>query len=403
MYIDMYDLIKAELAAIASLGGQIQDFGGDRYFDHAHNDYHLCRTIPSWITSDWELVERVIDFHAIADEEHEGKYAGLGLAKQLAELQVIEKIPAALDNASPNDVLIRTLSRLLMEKFGVQFDVIVWPMSCTSWYSSYWRRFEEAVDPAVTDDYVLNKDLPFHYDINKDRDLNEFEREEFTAEDLKGDEEGEAAALLNGLASEFEKISPLKKLRTTATEIFSSQRCNRFRTTSEKIYGKKLAPSGRELATLMVAIDSLVLEREELRPLFLKAEDWKLLEALGISWFQKMESERPKRETDLLSAARAEVIFKHVYQSYQDIHAADSTQPQAPIKRSQPGTHGSFLDHVCMVDVAESTVPEVTNYSGDRNATLTWWKPRTITEVMLTKMWIKEGLLKKATLECGGE
>ncbi|KAJ7725138.1 hypothetical protein DFH07DRAFT_694107, partial [Mycena maculata] len=54
------------------LGGQIQDFGGDRYFDHALNDYHLCRTIASWITSDWELVERVINFHAIADKEHEG-------------------------------------------------------------------------------------------------------------------------------------------------------------------------------------------------------------------------------------------------------------------------------------------------------------------------------------------
>ncbi|KAJ7770292.1 hypothetical protein DFH07DRAFT_711827, partial [Mycena maculata] len=32
---------------------------------------------------------------------------------------------------------------------------------------------------------------------------------------------------------------------------------------------------------LKQAIDSWVLEREELRPLFLKAEDWKLLEMLG--------------------------------------------------------------------------------------------------------------------------
>jgi hypothetical protein len=28
-------------------------------------------------------------------------------------------------------------------------------------------------------------------------------------------------------------------------------------------------------------------------------------------------------------------------------------------------------------------------------------KPKTITEAMLTKMWIKAGLLKKASLECG--
>ena len=54
--------------------------------------FTFAGTIASWITSEWELVERVIDFHVIEDKEHEGEYAALGLAKQLANFQVLEKI-----------------------------------------------------------------------------------------------------------------------------------------------------------------------------------------------------------------------------------------------------------------------------------------------------------------------
>ncbi|KAF8142376.1 hypothetical protein K438DRAFT_1450176, partial [Mycena galopus ATCC 62051] len=34
--------------------------------------FTFCGTIGSWITEDWELVERVLDFHPIEDKEHEG-------------------------------------------------------------------------------------------------------------------------------------------------------------------------------------------------------------------------------------------------------------------------------------------------------------------------------------------
>jgi hypothetical protein len=54
--------------------------------------FTFAGTIASWITSDWELVERVLDFHAIEDKEHEGEYAALGLAKRLAEFEALEKI-----------------------------------------------------------------------------------------------------------------------------------------------------------------------------------------------------------------------------------------------------------------------------------------------------------------------
>lgn len=54
--------------------------------------FTFAGTIGSWITEDWELVERVLDFHPIEDKEHEGEYAGAFMAKRLSELQVLEKI-----------------------------------------------------------------------------------------------------------------------------------------------------------------------------------------------------------------------------------------------------------------------------------------------------------------------
>ncbi|KAJ6483392.1 hypothetical protein C8R45DRAFT_768426, partial [Mycena sanguinolenta] len=34
--------------------------------------FTFAGTIGSWISSDWELLERVLDFHPIEDKEHEG-------------------------------------------------------------------------------------------------------------------------------------------------------------------------------------------------------------------------------------------------------------------------------------------------------------------------------------------
>jgi hypothetical protein len=76
----------------------------------------------------------------ISDKDHEGEYAAAGLAKHLSEFEILEKIsrpPSALldlrrlfslylsaltlDNHPVNDVLVRALSKILREKFDVQF------------------------------------------------------------------------------------------------------------------------------------------------------------------------------------------------------------------------------------------------------------------------------------------
>ncbi|KAF8186574.1 hypothetical protein K438DRAFT_1596191, partial [Mycena galopus ATCC 62051] len=54
--------------------------------------FTFAGTIGSWITEDWELVERVLDFHPIQDKEHEGVRAAYALAGRLSQLQILEKI-----------------------------------------------------------------------------------------------------------------------------------------------------------------------------------------------------------------------------------------------------------------------------------------------------------------------
>ncbi|KAK7001674.1 hypothetical protein R3P38DRAFT_3368049 [Favolaschia claudopus] len=311
LYIDMYELIKSELAEIKSKIAVATDTWSTRAMT-----FTFAGVIGSWITSEWELVERVLDFHPIEDKEHEGEYAALGLAKRLNELKALEKlISVSLDNASPNDVLVAALSRLLMKKFDIQFIPANSQIHCLAHVvnlvvQKILATLDAAPDPdtdaGASDEYLGNKDTPFHYDPHTDPEQVNLEKEEFTADDDRSTEEDEAAELLAGkLDEEYLDMSPLEKLRTTTTKICSSpQRRKRFRATAEKAYGDEKAPSGRPLASLMVvrdvrhrwnythamikrglllrkAIDTWVFEREELRGLSLRLEDWRLLEALG--------------------------------------------------------------------------------------------------------------------------
>jgi hypothetical protein len=78
--------------------------------------------------------------------------------------------------------------------------------------------------------------------------------------------------------------------------------------------------------------------------------------SLGIEWFRKAEA-----ASDLLSATRAQVLFEHVYTSYQDIHVHHSAQTQAPVVSARPSTSGSFLDNICMANVVRVEVALVSS------------------------------------------
>ena len=53
--------------------------------------------IATYIDKDWELFERVIDFHCIQDKEHEGEYAAKGFAKALSDMGILDKMSIHLD------------------------------------------------------------------------------------------------------------------------------------------------------------------------------------------------------------------------------------------------------------------------------------------------------------------
>ncbi|KAJ7898191.1 hypothetical protein B0H14DRAFT_240027, partial [Mycena olivaceomarginata] len=87
MFGEMYEVVKSDLAAVKSKIAVATDT-----WTTCAMTWTFAGTIASWITSDWELVERVIDFHPIEDKEHEGQYAAIGLAKCLNDYEALEKM-----------------------------------------------------------------------------------------------------------------------------------------------------------------------------------------------------------------------------------------------------------------------------------------------------------------------
>ncbi|KAF7346859.1 Dimer-Tnp-hAT domain-containing protein [Mycena sanguinolenta] len=288
MFADMYRLVKSELADIQSKLAISTDTWTTRSMH-----FTFAGTIGSWISSDWKLIERVLDFHPIEDKEHEGEYAAIGVAKRLADFNVLEKI-ISLDNTATNDVLMRALSRILRDKFDIQFVPENSQIRCLAHIVNLVVQkilavLDEEDDPATRDDYVDNKELPIHYNIDEDPELEALEAEIFESADGPETEEDEAVDMMNALADELAGLTRLQK---------------RFRKAAEEKYQDQLAPSGKKLATLMVvrdvrhrwnythamirrglllhkAIDKWVLDRPELRPLYLSPADWSYLQSLG--------------------------------------------------------------------------------------------------------------------------
>jgi hypothetical protein len=201
--------------------------------------FTFAGTIGSWITSDWELIERVLDFHPIEDKEHEGEYAAIGLAQALSDLEILEKmsflshllhslsvsdcrsdvhiISATLDNAPPNDVLIRALSRLLGESFDIQFVPENSQIRCLAHVVNLVVQkilsvLNDAEDPDVKDDYLPNKDLPIHYDPDSDPDVRDLEEEEFSSAINENEKDPASALLAAGVGTSLEGLTTLQKV-----------------------------------------------------------------------------------------------------------------------------------------------------------------------------------------------
>jgi hypothetical protein len=122
-------------------------------------------------------------------------------------------------------VLLRALSRLLREKFDIQFVPANSQIRCLAHVvnlvvQKLLAALDDLLDPDLVDDYLPNKDLPIHYDPDTDPDVLQMEQEIFTKDDNETTEEDDAATLMDGLASTFAKMSPLQKVSDPISAIW---------------------------------------------------------------------------------------------------------------------------------------------------------------------------------------
>jgi hypothetical protein len=99
--------------------------------------YTFACSVGCFINDDWEIVEHVIDFKPLEDKEHEGLYSGKAFADGACKIGSLKKISLTFDcgydsdlssmhcisistnNASVNDILISTVSHILLAKYGI--------------------------------------------------------------------------------------------------------------------------------------------------------------------------------------------------------------------------------------------------------------------------------------------
>ncbi|KAK7007345.1 hypothetical protein R3P38DRAFT_3597666 [Favolaschia claudopus] len=229
IFIDMLESLKADLEMVKSQIAVSTDT-----WTTCSMMFTFAGTIGSWITEDWELVERVLDFHPIEDKEHKGEFAAIGLATRLSELGVLEKISVVMDNVSANDCLMVALARILREKFKIHFVPDNSQIRCLAHVvnlvvQKILATFKEAADPKDDDYHDQNKDLPIHYDPEEDPEQLNLENEALDAVEDEVD------------------------LRLTNVKICSSpQRRREFRMIAQEIYKDKIHKGGRKIAALMV-------------------------------------------------------------------------------------------------------------------------------------------------------
>ena len=129
-------------------------------------------------------------------------------------------ISITTDNASVNDVVLSTVSRILLAKYGIPSSPNL-HIRCACHVvnlvvQAILASLGEADDPDEVDYYTLNKEQPFHLDIDADPDQIELDSEEFQDEP---EEDNEMASDENIVLEEEEKSkatkSPLSKVCTS--------------------------------------------------------------------------------------------------------------------------------------------------------------------------------------------
>lgn len=204
--------------------------------------YTFACSVGCFINNDWEIVERVIDFKPLEDKEHEGLYGGKAFVDGACKIGSLDKISPtyncsyngylsslhcisiSTDNASVNDVLISTVSRILLAKYGIPQSPNL-HIRCVCHVvnlvvQAILAALGEADDPDEIDYYTLNREQPLHLDIDANPEQIELDREKFPDEV----EDGTATTPEENITlEEEEKLkateSPLSKVCISAVKL----------------------------------------------------------------------------------------------------------------------------------------------------------------------------------------
>ncbi|KAL0059195.1 hypothetical protein AAF712_014089 [Marasmius tenuissimus] len=195
--------------------------------------YTFVCTLGCFIDDDWELIEGVPEFKPLEDKEHEGYYGGKAFVNGASA-------SLTTDNATVNNVLIKTVARSLLKKYDVglnndrQIRCVAHIMNLV--VQDILHTIGEADDPDVVDYFKLHQDMSFHYNPQEDVDQLELESEQDRKDIFLDDEEQIDEDLIDDLVDD----SALKR-----------------------------------------AIDLWVFETKKMRPCTLSERDWQLLEAIA--------------------------------------------------------------------------------------------------------------------------
>ena len=156
--------------------------------------FTFAGTIAHFITDDWELIERLIDFRHLAINDHKGVHAAKAFVKSASARGGLNKMSNILyyidcylfarlhisaitmDNATTNDVLTRTLGRLLLQQYKIPFETKNAQIRCLAHVvnltvQKILSTLDEADDPKKNDYFILNKFMEVHYNPDEDEDL----------------------------------------------------------------------------------------------------------------------------------------------------------------------------------------------------------------------------------------
>lgn len=213
--------------------------------------FTFAGTLAHFINSNWEMVERVVDFCHLEEKDHTGPHAAKAFVWSASKCGGLNKIShshtscsielladmrhphhflaIAMDNASTCNLMASYIGRILEEKYKIHFHLGTGRIHCSAHIVNlvvqmFLSQLENSgIDnPNIFDHFLPDKSLPVHYRAEDDEELRGFEQEDLSgvSSDMSA-EEPELDDIDILLPVDFETLSPITKVRMCKFSVIS--------------------------------------------------------------------------------------------------------------------------------------------------------------------------------------